>query len=559
VLQKNKIMRKIVSITLLLGISISVKSQSFLKEYSYNVSDSYQTDNSSAICVLPSGNIILIGDNVRGNGFFNAYGYGTLTKLNSQGVVLQTIELSLGVSGSITTLNKIGSNKIVMTSGMGSNGSVMTIDTSLNVLSYNEYYGGGQFYYCRLTQTEKTTDNNYVSVGTSGGLSNAQASLWVLKTTLTGNVLWGKGFGLGGDEDGADIIEISGSYYAYGYGTGHLGYTVPWLVKIDGNGDLKWAKIIKAPYGGGNCRTILKTTNNNLLLTYEASYNSSSNNSAKSDICITVIDTNGVNVWSKKYLSPTFNAIGQTLIDEQNNIYFSGFLDQDTSYRFVGNIDEAMPYITKLDPTGNVQWSKGILDTSKYVSPLLESPLANNFTLNNEGVFFAFTAAHKDSLTDGGSRERFKSVLSKISHNGEGCVYDNPTTSISFTPSIIDVTSSTDVLSGSTKDVSSITTSSINISGRDMCNNEVGLYSLKDTDEDFNVFPNPVLKGEKINVRGKKINRVDVFGINGDIKKSIRVNDMDEVTFSVNLPGGIYFVGIHAKDNFIQKKIIFLE
>lgn len=548
-------MKKTLSIILLLGICINVSSQSFLKEFSYNGTEAYQVDNSRAICVLPSGNIILVGEVVRGSSYWNGYGYGYFIKLNSQGNILQTKEISESIAGSITTLNMVESNKITMTSSMGAYSSITIFDTSLNILSDKRYYGGGEFYYCRLTQTEKTLDNNYISVGTSGGLSNGQASVWVLKTSSTGAVLWGKGYGLGGDEDGADIIEINGSYYAYGYGTGYLGYTVPWLLKLDENGNLIWAKIIKAPIGGGNCRTIVKTTENNLLLTYEASHNSSSLNRAKSDICISVLDTNGVNIWSKKYLSSTFNKNGETKIDENGNIYFTGFLDKDTSYRFVGDIDRAMPYVTKLDNNGNVIWARGVLDTTNYISPLLESPLSNNFDIYGDGVYFAFTAALKGEYTTGGY-ERFKTILSKTI-DGQGCVYNVPTQFISFTPSIIDITSSVDILSGSTEKVKTLTENQIMFNAQEVCNLETDISQI-DKESKIKIYPNPIYRGDELTVSGEKINKIEVYGINGALVRSFKINELKEVE-TYSLREGIYYLSIYSENKTTRKKIIVIE
>lgn len=547
-------MKTILSIFLVLIAFSSFFSQSFLKEYSFSGVDNYQTDNALAVCELPSKNLVIVADNVRGNTYFSAYGYATIFKVKPDGSIIDKKELSISYSGNITTLNFINGNQLLITSGISGDGALSLIDTNLNLISHHEYYGGLQYYYNRLTQTIKSSDGNYVSVGTSGGLSAAQASLWVLKTDVLGNVLWGNGYGLGGDEDGADIIEINGAYYAYGYGTGFYGYTVPWLIKVDKNGILKWAKIIKAPYGGGNCRTILKKGENELLLTYEASYNSASNNLAKSDICITVIDTNGNNVWSKKYLSPTFNKIGETKLDENGNIYFSGFLDQDTSYRFVGDIYESLPYITKLDGSGNVIWSKGMLDTTKYISGLTKSPLSNNFIIDNNEIYFIFSASNKDSLTDGGSRYRYKVMLSKTL-NGNGCVYNNPTTSIVFTPSIIDVTDSVDVLSGNTKTSPMVTYGQVNYGYNEICNEQVGIENNQNNLE-VKIYPNPINFGEKLKITGVNIDFIQIYDANGNLIEKKTANNVNSFEFHVNFTNGVYFVGISSKNNMIYRKLV---
>ncbi|MCL5073004.1 MAG: T9SS type A sorting domain-containing protein [Actinobacteria bacterium] len=63
------------------------------------------------------------------------------------------------------------------------------------------------------------------------------------------------------------------------------------------------------------------------------------------------------------------------------------------------------------------------------------------------------------------------------------------------------------------------------------------------------IYPNPA--SEQIVIKGEKISSVSIFSITGQILKSQKINNADEVSVVVNeLENGYYFIRIQEKENF---------
>ena len=106
-----------------------------------------------------------------------------------------------------------------------------------------------------------------------------------------------------GDEDGSDILEQNGYYYAYGYGTGYLGGTVPMLLKLDPtNGNVVWAKVIRGEYGGLGRSIIPNLNNDGFIISFNDQFREESlPDSVISKLVVVELDANATVRWKKQY------------------------------------------------------------------------------------------------------------------------------------------------------------------------------------------------------------------------------------------------------------------
>ncbi len=106
-----------------------------------------------------------------------------------------------------------------------------------------------------------------------------------------------------GDEDGSDILEQNGYYYAYGYGNGYLGGTTPMLLKLDpGNGNVVWAKVIRGEYGGLGRSIIPNLNNDGFIICYDDEFTLDDvQDTIVSRLVVMELDGDATVRWKKKY------------------------------------------------------------------------------------------------------------------------------------------------------------------------------------------------------------------------------------------------------------------
>ena len=109
--------------------------------------------------------------------------------------------------------------------------------------------------------------DGYIAVGSTDNGARRN-DLWIVKTNLSGSLQWDKIFG-GTDDDGASVIESTrdGNFIIAGYtfdpsgGTGRDGY----LIKIDGEGNELWSKIIGGS-DGENFSSVKQTDDDGYII-----------------------------------------------------------------------------------------------------------------------------------------------------------------------------------------------------------------------------------------------------------------------------------------------------
>jgi uncharacterized repeat protein (TIGR01451 family) len=160
--------------------------------------------------------------------------------------VIQTPDKGYLVAGSSTSSNGD------LTANNGKKDAWLFKTDSLGNLLWQKNYGGNEddgFRNCILNNDGTYTLTGYVwSDGVTTNGIKGQSDLWVAKIAEGGTVLWSKGFGSSGRDEGFSIVGTQDNNYVIsGYAGANNndvssfgGGIDAWLVKISGSGDLLW-------------------------------------------------------------------------------------------------------------------------------------------------------------------------------------------------------------------------------------------------------------------------------------------------------------------------------
>jgi arginine repressor len=195
----------------------------------------------------------------------------------------------------------------------------------------------------------QSSDGGYVVAGRTESFGAGLDDMYVVKLDSSGNVVWTKTIGGSSDDKAWSIIQSSdGGYVVVGstrsFGAGDVDI---FIVKLDGSGNVVWAKTI----GGSNedvVRSIIRSSDGGYVVAgYTKSFGAGG-----SDIYVVKLDSAGNVVWTK--------AIGGSDKDEAGSIIQSsdgGYIvaGHTRSFGLGGDI-----FVMKLDSSGNVVWAKTI-------------------------------------------------------------------------------------------------------------------------------------------------------------------------------------------------------
>jgi hypothetical protein len=183
-------------------------------------------------------------------------------------------------------------------------------------MQWNKTYGGtGSDTGVALVQN---SDIGYAVIGRTASFGAGGNDIWLIKTDVTGNILWNKTFGGTGNEAGNALVQTSdGGYAIFGPTSSFAagGGQDAWLIKTDASGTMLWNKT----YGGtGNEYAIY------LIQTSEGGYAlAGAQNSfgvGGPDLFLTKTDASGNTMWSRNYGGP-YNDEGYSMIQTNEGGY----------------------------------------------------------------------------------------------------------------------------------------------------------------------------------------------------------------------------------------------
>jgi len=117
---------------------------------------------------------------------------------------------------------------------------LVKLDAGGNV-SWSKKYGDGNPYGSVLYDVIQLSDGGYALCGTNP-FTSGLAESYVIKTDVSGNVLWARTYGMNNSDDATGLLEDGNSLLVTGFYYG-MSYYEGYLMKLDkANGDLQWVK-----------------------------------------------------------------------------------------------------------------------------------------------------------------------------------------------------------------------------------------------------------------------------------------------------------------------------
>jgi len=196
----------------------------------------------------------------------------------------------------------------------------------------------------------QTSDGGYAITGTTTSFGAGGKDVYVVKLDANGNLQWTKNIGGEGRDEGRSLIQTSdGGYAIAGYTTSFgAGYADVYVIKLDAKGNLQWTKTI-----GGESddwgRSLIQTSNGG----YAIAGLTGSFGAGNYDVYVVKLDVNGNLQWAKTIGGPKEDW-GESLIQTSDG----GYAIAGTTASF--GAGEADVYVVKLDANGNLQWTTTI-------------------------------------------------------------------------------------------------------------------------------------------------------------------------------------------------------
>jgi hypothetical protein len=200
-----------------------------------------------------------------------------------------------------------------------------------------------------LRSIVKTSDSGYIATGTILFFNTGTYKILTIKVDNTGNLIWHKIFGSPDESDhvSQSICQTNDGNYILAGGTSYygVGQSDAYLIKIDGNGNVIWARTIGQELSDWPNRIKQDDDGNSLLIGYTRK------TSENMDLFLTKFNADGDTLWSKSYGASGPDS-GHDVIKTSDGGYAILGTKYISSYRLV---DMAL---LKTDSIGNFLWAK---------------------------------------------------------------------------------------------------------------------------------------------------------------------------------------------------------
>ncbi|MFL5765673.1 MAG: T9SS type A sorting domain-containing protein [Bacteroidia bacterium] len=211
-------------------------------------------------------------------------------------------------------------------------------------LLWTKTYGGAgtDYGYC----IGITSDDGYIICGNTMSFGAGGEDVYLIKTDFSGNALWSKTYGSTGDETGFSVQQTTdGGYVIIGNTYSAAGYDFH-VIKTDVNGDTLWTKTVGGP-GDEISGTGQQTSDGGYIIVGTTS----SYGSGGYDICVIKTDITGAILWTKTY-GGTGDDNGYRITQTNDGGYLVTGAENSFS---AGSYDG---YLLKIDVNGAIQWTR---------------------------------------------------------------------------------------------------------------------------------------------------------------------------------------------------------
>ncbi len=227
--------------------------------------------------------------------------------------------------------------------------SITLLLPSCSIHAYG-YSGGKKFIRSRDWghSVQQTTDGGYIIAGTTWRFGAMYGDVYLIKTDVSGNRVWGKMFGRGGVDWGHSVRQTTDGGFIIAGATWRFGAMCSdvYLIKTDANGNKEWSKT----FGGSGrdyANAVVQSTNGGYIIVGQTD----SFGAGDDDVYLIKTDVSGNEIWSRTFggsRGDYGHAVRQTV---------------DGGYVIVGNTKslaarQSEVYFIKTDCHGSKLWSK---------------------------------------------------------------------------------------------------------------------------------------------------------------------------------------------------------
>jgi parallel beta-helix repeat protein len=256
----------------------------------------------------------------------------------------------------------------------GNDAWLLKLDSGGNVEWQKTYGGTGNDYAYSIQQTQ---DGGYVVAGERSS-SSTSSYAWVLKLDSSGNIQWTNAYGGIGSDYAYSIRQTQDGGYIVAGGTGSFsaGGSDAWVLKLDGSGNIQWAKAFGA-IGNDYAYSIQQSQDGG----YIVAGGTESFGAGGSDAWVLKLDGSGNVQWAKAYGGIS------------NDYAYSIQQAQDGSYAVAGETESfsaggSDAWLLKLDGSGNVQWAKAYGGTGNDYAYSIQQTADSGFVIAGETASF---------------------------------------------------------------------------------------------------------------------------------------------------------------------------
>ncbi len=233
----------------------------------------------------------------------------------------------------------------IMAGNISPDALLIKIDTTGNKVWDKTFGGGGDDW---ANAVQQTSDGGYILAGVTFSFGAGSADAWLIKTDANGNKVWDKAFG-GSNIDVAYSVQQTsdGGYILAGWTNSFgVGGNDDWMIKTDANGNKVWDKT----FGGSSSEgiySVQQTSDGGYILaglttSFGAGY---------ADAWLIKTDANGNKVWDK-----TFGGSGNDQAFAVQQTSDSGYILVGLTTSF-GDVNGDV-WLIKADANGNKVWDK---------------------------------------------------------------------------------------------------------------------------------------------------------------------------------------------------------
>lgn len=179
--------------------------------------------------------------------------YGITYKIDANGNIVWTPRQSPFNQTQNESVQECSDNGFIAAGAYASSPGQLLLskyDSLVTNLWYKVYYKSGNGIFTGAKDVKELSGGGFIVAGYTNGFGSGGYDLVLLKTSITGSLIWAKTYGGSGDDYAESIKQtpdggfiVTGKTFSFGSG----GYDV-YLIKTDANGNVQWAKT----YGGAD-------------------------------------------------------------------------------------------------------------------------------------------------------------------------------------------------------------------------------------------------------------------------------------------------------------------